>query len=205
MLGSMRGEGRLTASALIVVGVGAAYVYSALAVIGGSGGEVYFDTATMVLMLFTIGSYLEAAARARAARDLEPLLAAEREVATIVDGDKEIMRPVREVAAGMLVRIRPGERIPVDGVVIEGQSHSDEAIITGESRQIAKGVGSPVLAGSINIDGPLLVRATDAGTSTRWARSVDRSATRCPAEGRFSALPISLSASRCRWSSFSAS
>ena len=162
--------GRLTASALIVVGVGAAYVYSALAVIGGSGGEVYFDTATMVLMLFTIGSYLEAAARARAARDLEPLLAAEREVATIVDGDKEIMRPVREVAAGMLVRIRPGERIPVDGVVIEGQSHSDEAIITGESRQIGKGVGSPVLAGSINIDGPLLVRATDAGTSTRWAK-----------------------------------
>jgi len=163
-------EGRLTASALIVVGVGAAYVYSALAVIGGSGGEVYFDTATMVLMLFTIGSYLEAAARARAARDLEPLLAAEREVATIVDGDKEIMRPVREVAAGMLVRIRPGERIPVDGVVIEGQSHSDEAIITGESRHIGKGVGSPVLAGSINIDGPLLVRATDAGTSTRWAK-----------------------------------
>jgi heavy metal translocating P-type ATPase len=163
-------EGRLTASALIVVGVGAAYVYSALAVIGGNGSEVYFDTATMVLMLFTIGSYLEAAARARAARDLEPLLAAEREVATIVNGEKEIMRSVREVTAGMLVRIRPGERIPVDGVVIEGQSHSDEAIITGESRQIAKGVGSPVLAGSINIEGPLLVRATDAGTSTRWAK-----------------------------------
>ena len=161
-------EGRLTASALIVVGVGAAYVYSALAVIGGSGGEVYFDTATMVLMLFTIGSYLEAAARARAARDLEPLLAAEREVATIVDGDKEIMRPVREVAAGMLVRIRPGERIPVDGVVIEGQSHSDEQ--SSPARAGNKGVGSPVLAGSINIDGPLLVRATDAGTSTRWAK-----------------------------------
>jgi P-type Cu2+ transporter len=163
-------EGRLTASALIVVGVGAAYVYSALAVIGGDGGEVYFDTATMVLMLFTIGSYLEAAARARAARDLEPLLAAERELATIVDGEKELMRPVREVVAGMLVRIRPGERIPVDGVVIEGESHSDEAIITGESRQIAKSVGSPVLAGSINIDGPLLVRAIAAGTSTRWAK-----------------------------------
>jgi P-type Cu2+ transporter len=163
-------EGRITASALIVLGVGAAYVYSALAVIAGSGGEVYFDTATMVLMLFTIGSYLEAAARARAARDLEPLLAAEREVATIVDGEEEIRCPVLEVTAGMLVRIRPGERIPVDGFVIEGQSHSDEAIITGESRQIAKDVGSPVLAGSINIDGPLLVRATDAGTSTRWAK-----------------------------------
>jgi Cu2+-exporting ATPase len=163
-------EGRLTASALIVVGVAAAYLYSALAVIGGNGGQVYFDTATMVLMLFTIGSYLEAAARARAARDLEPLLAAEREVATIVDGEEEIRRPVRELAAGMLVRIRPGERIPVDGVVIEGESHNDEAIITGESRQIAKGVGSAVLAGSINLDGSLLVRASDAGTETRWAK-----------------------------------
>jgi heavy metal translocating P-type ATPase len=162
--------GQLTASALIVIGVAAAYLYSALAVIGGNGGEVYFDTATMVLMLFTLGSYLEAAARARAARDLEPLLAAERELASIVDGEEEIRRPVREVAAGMLVRIRPGERIPVDGIVVEGQSHSNEAIITGESRQIAKAIGSPVIAGSINIDGPLLVRATDAGTATRWAR-----------------------------------
>jgi P-type Cu2+ transporter len=163
-------EGRLSASALIVLGVGAAYVYSALAVIGPSGGEVYFDTATMVLMLFTIGSYLEAAARARAARDLEPLLAAEREAATVVDGEAEIVRPVREVEAGMLVRIQPGARIPVDGVVVEGESHSDEAIITGESRQIAKGIGSPVLAGSINLEGSLLVRASDAGTATRWAK-----------------------------------
>ena len=105
--------------------------------------QVYFDTATMVLMLFTVGRYLEAAGRARAARDLEPLLAAESECATVVDGEAETRRPVREVGAGMLVRVRPGERIPVDGVVIEGESHTDEAVITGESRQVAKGVGSP--------------------------------------------------------------
>ncbi len=161
--------GHLTSSALIVVGVGAAYVYSVFAVIEHSP-HVYFDTVTMVLMLFTVGRYLEAVGRARAARDLEPLLAAESECATVVDGDAETRRPVREIDAGMLVRVRPGERIPVDGVVTEGESHTDEAVITGESRQVAKGVGSSVIAGSINLDGPLLIQSSGAGLATRWAQ-----------------------------------
>ena len=162
-------QGRLRSSALIVVGVGAAYIYSAFAVIE-RGTHVYFDTATMVLMLFTVGRYLEAAGRARAARDLEPLLAAESACATVVNGGAETRRPVREVDARMLVRVRPGERIPVDGVVTEGESHTDEAVITGESRQVAKSVGSPVIAGSINLDGPLLIQCSGAGTATRWAQ-----------------------------------
>jgi P-type Cu2+ transporter len=162
-------EGRLTSSALIVLGVGAAYLYSAFATIEGSP-HVYFDTATMVLMLFTVGRYIEAAGRAKAARDLEPLLAVERESATVVESGAEKSRPIREVNAGMLVRVRPGERIPVDGVIIEGESHTDEAVITGESRQVAKGVGSPVIAGSINLDGPLLIDSSGAGTATRWAQ-----------------------------------
>jgi P-type Cu2+ transporter len=162
-------HGRLTSSALIVVGVGAAYTYSALAVIEHSA-RVYFDTATMVLMLFTVGRYLEAVGRARAARDLEPLLAAESECATVVDGGVEHRRQVREIDAGMVVRVRPGERIPVDGVILEGESQTDEAVITGESRHIGKGVGSAVIAGSINLDGPLLIRSSGAGTATRWAQ-----------------------------------
>ena len=173
-------QGRLTSSALIVVGVSAAYLYSAFAVIE-RGPHVYFDTATMVLMLFTLGRLLEAAGRARAARDLEPLLAAERESAVVVHDGTEIRRLVREIEAGMLVRVRPGERIPIDGVVIEGESHTDEAVITGESRQVTRGVGSAVIAGSINLDGPLLIRSSDAGTATRWAqicRSVREALTR---------------------------
>jgi P-type Cu2+ transporter len=162
-------QGRLTSSALIVIGVGAAYVYSAFAVFE-RGTHVYFDTATMVLMLFTVGRYLEAAGRAKAARDLEPLLAAERECATVVTGEVETRRPVREISAGLLVRVRPGERIPIDGVVIEGASHTDEAVITGESRRVTKGVGSRVIAGTINLDGPLLIECCGAGTATRWAQ-----------------------------------
>ena len=162
-------HGRLTSSALIVVGVGAAYAYSALAVVE-HGARVYFDTATMVLMLFTAGRYLEAVGRARAARDLEPLLAAESECATVVDGGVEHRRQVRDIDAGMLVRVRPGERIPVDGIVLEGKSQTDEAVITGESRHVGKDVGSSVIAGSINLDGPLLIRSSGAGTATRWAQ-----------------------------------
>jgi P-type Cu2+ transporter len=162
-------EGRLTSSALIVVGVGAAYLYSAFAVIEHSP-NVYFDTATMVLMLFTVGYYLDAVARARAARDLQPLLEAERQWATVIDGNGEHRRPVSEVGAGTLVRVRPGERIPVDGVVKEGESHTDEAMITGESRQIAKDFGSHVIAGSLNLDGPLLIQSSGAANATRWAQ-----------------------------------
>jgi Cu2+-exporting ATPase len=162
-------DGRVTSSALIVLSVGAAYLYSAFAVVE-RGPHVYFDTATMVLMLFTVGRYLEAAGRARAARNLEPLLAAESECATVVEDSAETCRPVRQVGIGTLVQVRPGERIPLDGTVMEGESHADEAVITGESRLAPKGVGSAVIAGSINMDGPLLIRSTRAGTDTRWAQ-----------------------------------
>jgi Cu2+-exporting ATPase len=162
-------QGRVTSSALVVLGVGAAYAYSVFATLERSE-QVYFDTATMVLMLFTVGSYIEAASRAKAARDLEPLLAAESECATVVDGGTETRRPVRDIDAGMLVRVRPGERVPVDGVVLEGESYTDEAVITGESRQVAKRTGSAVIAGSINLDGPLLIQSTSAGSATRWAQ-----------------------------------
>src|SRR5258705_3741524 len=103
-------QGRLRSSALIVVGVGAAYIYSAFAVIG-RGTHVYFDTATIVLMLFTVGRYLEAASRARAARDLEPLLAAESACATVVNGGAETPPAAPGVKARPLGPGPPGGRI----------------------------------------------------------------------------------------------
>jgi P-type Cu2+ transporter len=162
-------HGRLSSSALIVLGSLAAYIYSTLAVFY-LGGNLYFDTAAMVLMLFTLGRYLEAAGRARASRDLAPLLAAESESARVLEGAEERRLSVREVRAGMLVRVRPGERIPVDGLIVEGCSHTDDSVISGESRQIAKTVGGSVLAGSINLDGPLLIRASGSGDQSRWAQ-----------------------------------
>lgn len=162
-------RGRLTAASLISLGAGAAYAYSALAVMAG-GDEVYFDTATMLLVLYTLGRLLEASGRARAMRDLAPMLEAERERVTLLDGAVERQCLARDVAAGMHVLVRPGERIAVDGVVVDGSSWTDEAVITGENRPVAKAHGSIVLAGSINHAGSLVVRATGAGTATRWAR-----------------------------------
>lgn len=162
-------QGRLTSSALIVVSTGAAYIYSAIAVFQGAS-HVYFDTASMVLMLFTVGRYLEAAGRAKAVRDLGPLLEAERGFATIVEDGVESRCPVQDIAAGALVRVNPGERVPIDGVVVAGGAHVDEAVLTGESRPVAKNIGSAVYAGSIDLDGPVLIESSGAATSTRWAQ-----------------------------------
>lgn len=160
-------HGRVTSSALVTVGVVGAYAYSVLAVIT-RGRYVYFDTATMLLVLFTLGRYLEALGRARAARSLAPLLEAERQWACVVENGAETRRRVADVEAGTAVRVRPGERIPVDGVVVEGCSRVDEAAITGESRLFEKAPHSKVLAGSVNQDGSLLIRSASAGTASAW-------------------------------------
>lgn len=162
-------QGRLTSATLIVVGAGGAYAYSVLAVITASR-HVYFDTATMLLVLFTLGRYLEALGRARAARSLAPLLEAESQWVAVVENDREVRRRLRDVGAGTMVRVRPGERIPVDGVVVDGSSHADEAVITGESRLVEKARRSTVLAGSINQEGALLIESSSAGTASAWAR-----------------------------------
>jgi heavy metal translocating P-type ATPase len=159
---------RVTAEALIVLGAGAAYGYSLLS-LGRGKDRVYFDTAAMLLLLFTLGRYLDAAARARAARDLAPLLEAERATARVLTGAGEGVRPAAEVAAGERVRVGPGERLPVDGIVAEGRSAVDEALLTGEARPVVKGAGDPVAAGTVNGDGQLVVSTTASGAATHWA------------------------------------
>ena len=160
-------RGRLSTDALVCIGVLGAYGYSAAQVLRGSE-LVYFDTAGMVLLLFTLGRYLEAHARVRASRSLAPMLAAERAEARVLEGGVESLRPVAEVRTGEFVRILPGERIAIDGVVAEGRSHCDEAILTGQAEPQAKAPGALVHAGSLNGNGLLLVRATAPGSHTRW-------------------------------------
>lgn len=160
-------QGRLSTDALVCIGVLAAYGYSVVQLLRGSD-LVYFDTVAMVLVLFTLGRYLEAQGRVQAARSVAPMLAAERAVVRFLgDGGTESLRPVREVLPGTRVRVLPGERIAVDGVVVEGHSECNEAILTGQPQPHAKTPGTLVYAGSINGSGPLLIRATVAGTNTR--------------------------------------
>ena len=162
-------ERRPTAASLISLGAGMSYAYSTLAVAMGKS-DVYFDTAAMLLVLFTLGRYLEASGRARAMRNLAPMLAVDRQEVTVLERDVEVRRLVRDVTAGMLVLVRPGERIGVDGIVVEGASHVNEAVITGESGPVTKAPGDLARAGSINHEGALIIRSAGPGTETRWAQ-----------------------------------
>lgn len=162
-------QGRLTADTLVGIGAGAAYAYSAWQVVEGSG-QVYFDTAAMVLLLFTLGRYLEAEGRVRAARSLAPMLAAERAEVRVVDDGADTIRPVGSVRPGDIVRVLPGERIAADGHVVEGRSECDESVLTGQPQLRPKGPGAFVHAGSVNGGGQLLVCASVAGGATRWIR-----------------------------------
>ena len=161
--------GRLVTDTLVTIGVLAAYGYSTWQLLRGSS-LVYFDTATMVLMLFTLGRYVEAQGRARAARSLAPMLAAERALARVVCDGIESRRPLAEVLSGDLVRVLPGERVAIDGVVVEGHSECDESVLTGQPEPRPKAPGVGVVAGSLNGNGLLLVRASAAGLQTRWVQ-----------------------------------
>ena len=162
-------RGRMSADTLVSIGAVSAYGYSVFQVVIGSG-IVYFDTVTMVLVLFTLGRYLEAQGRVRTARSLAPMLAAESAFATVVVKGHDSQQPVRDLLPGAIVRVRPGERVAIDGVVIEGRSQCDEALLTGQPEALTKRHGDAVYAGSINGTGQLLVRATAAGNATRWVQ-----------------------------------
>ena len=161
-------RGRITADALISIAALAAYAYSSLATFRG-GEDVYFDTVTMLLVLFTLGRYLEAAGRAQAVRNLEPLFQAEEGWARIIATGRDDRIRIRDLAPGMRIRVRPGERVPVDGVVRHGHSETNESVITGESRPLAKDPGSMVRAGSVNLLGQLIVECTAPASESAWA------------------------------------
>ena len=160
-------EGRMTADTLVSVGALAAYGFSALQVIQGSG-QVYFDTVSMVLVLFTLGRTIEAQGRLYAVRSLAPMLAAERAQVRVVLAGNEQTRSVDQIRPGDRVRVRPGERIPVDGRVMEGHSECDESFLTGQPELQPKAPGDRVHAGSLNGCGQLLLSVVGSGSETRW-------------------------------------
>lgn len=160
---------QINADTLVSVGTLSAYAYSAWQTVT-YGTEVYFDTATMVLVLFTVGRYLEAAGRAQTARSLAPMLAARRAKATVVIEGEDREQAVQTIRPQTVVRVYPGERVPVDGIVLEGRSQCDEAMLSGQHEPQIKHPDSRVYAGSINGTGQLLVSTTGAGDQTRWGQ-----------------------------------
>lgn len=152
----------IDANLLIMIGVAAAYALSALHTFRGEG-SLYYDTAAMILLLVTIGSYLDSGAKRRAMLSAEALIESAPTEAWVRRDGAVIALPANEVRTGDRLRIRAGERVPVDGVVVEGDSHVDESTMTGESQPRAVERNAEVLAGSVNIDGLLWIDATRVG------------------------------------------
>jgi Cu+-exporting ATPase len=160
-------NGRANMDVLIALGSTTAYVYSVAVLLGAIAGGLYFDTAALILVFITLGNYLEARSKGQAGEALRTLLEMEAETATVVgaDGTEEEV-PLEDVEVGDRMKIRPGEKIPTDGVVVEGQSAVDESMVTGESVPVEKREGDEVVGSTINENGVLVVEATKVGADT---------------------------------------
>jgi Cu2+-exporting ATPase len=143
----------------IAIGASISYGYSVYVTVSGSTlGDVYYDTVVNFLFVILVGRYLEAVSKRQAVASTQRLLDLQPRVATLLTSEGESIVPIRSVRKGQIVLVRPGERIAVDGWVTEGSSAVDEAMLTGESVPLTKGVGDRVSAGTINGSGMLQVR-----------------------------------------------
>jgi len=177
-------NGRTNMDVLIALGSSTAYVYSVAVLLGLIAGGLYFDTAALILVFITLGNYLEARSKGQAGEALRSLLEMEAETATVVreDGSEEEI-PLEDVRVGDRMRVRPGEKIPTDGVVVDGQSAVDESMVTGESVPVEKRAGDDVVGSTINENGVLVVEATKVGSDTalqQIVRTVEEAQSRQP-------------------------
>jgi heavy metal translocating P-type ATPase len=155
---------------LIAIGTLSAFGFSAYQLI--AGGSLYFDTAALIIAFLLLGRFFEARARGQASSAIRSLLElGAKEARLVVDG-QERMVPVDQVGVGDVVRVRPGEKVPVDGEIIEGMSAIDESMLTGESVPVDKHPGDRVAGATINQQGLLTVRATAVGADTALAHIV---------------------------------
>jgi len=165
---------------LVAVGTTAGYGFSTAVLVSplvGAPlvGDLYFEAVAFILWFITVGNWLEARSKARASDALRELLRLRADEATIVDDDgTERTVPVEAVDVGDVTKVRPGERVPTDGVVVDGESAVDESMLTGESVPVEKTPGDEVVGSTVNENGVLLVEATQVGSDTAVHRIVDR-------------------------------
>ena len=163
---------------LVALGTTAAYGLSCWVLLTdeaarrGGHGALYFESSAVVITLVLLGKWLEARAKHRTTDAIRALQALRPDSATVLQGGQEQRVALAEVRVGDRVVVKPGERVPVDGVVLEGASHLDESHLTGESLPVARGVGERVTGGAINAEGRLLVETLAVGSETQLARIV---------------------------------
>ncbi len=171
---AFRNDRRANMDTLVATGAGAGYLYSTGVVTDLITGGLYFEAVAVILWFITLGNWLEARSKARASSALRELLELQADEATIVEDGKERVVPREEIQVGDLMKVRPGERIPTDGIVQEGNSAVDESMVTGESVPVEKGPGDEVVGSTINENGVLLVEATNVGEETAIQQIVKR-------------------------------
>jgi copper-transporting P-type ATPase V len=164
-------RGSANMDTLVAVGTLAAYGFSVVQLLVG-GTELYFETAILLIAFLTLGRYLEARARGRAGQAIRALLELGAKQARVVRDGAEVEVPVEQVVVGDLVRVRPGEKVPVDGEVVAGASAVDESMLTGESVPVDKAPGDRVAGATVNTSGMLTMRATAVGADTALAQIV---------------------------------
>ncbi len=165
-------HGSANMNTLIAMGTGASFCYSVWVLLTG-GTDVYFEAAAVITVLILVGRMLEARARGRSSEAIRALIGLQPPTAHVLRKGVETDIPIAEVLAGDAVLVRPGERIPVDGVIREGAGDVDESMLTGESMPVAKKAGENVFAGTMNGSGAFRFEATKVGKATALAGIVE--------------------------------
>src|SRR2546427_6532530 len=172
-------HGTTDMNTLIALGTSAAYGYSVAATVapgvftaGGAIPQVYFDSSAAIITLILLGRVLEARAKGRTSEALTRLIGLQAKQARVIRDGRELDIPVEEVKVGDVVIVRPGEKVPVDGVILEGTSSLDESMLTGESMPVDKSPGDQVIGATLNKTGYFRFKATQVGTDTALARIV---------------------------------
>ncbi len=157
---------------LIALGSSAAFFYSLALMLLGMAGHVYFETAAVIITLILVGKYLESRAKRATGAAIRALIGLQPSTARVVRGGQEVDLPIAEVRVGDIVVVRPGDKIPVDGVVTSGRSTVDESMLTGESMPVEKAGGDTVVGATLNGNGSFQFRATRVGKETVLAQII---------------------------------
>lgn len=177
-------------NSLVAVGAGAAYAFSVVAtffsgLLPPGTVNVYYEAAAVIVALILLGRYLEARAKGRTSEAIQRLVRLQAKTARVSRDGLIVEVPIAQVAVGDLLELRPGEQVPVDGEVVQGDSFVDESMISGEPLPVEKGVGSALTGGTVNQNGALMLRATQVGGNTVLAQII-----RMVEQAQASKLPI---------------
>ncbi|BCJ88362.1 heavy metal translocating P-type ATPase [Effusibacillus dendaii] len=165
-------NGSANMDVLVALGTSAAYFYSLAAILTGNTEKLYFETSAILITLIILGKLFEAVAKGRTSEAIKKLMGMQAKTALVVRDGKETVIPVEEVLVGDTVIVKPGEKIPVDGVVLSGTSAVDESMLTGESVPVDKTTGGSVIGSTINKNGSLTFKATKVGKDTALAQII---------------------------------